>query len=158
MQILRQRQIKRDLRRRSGYASVSTRQAAPAQGANKLRTDIANEEGAVKADVVAVAPGCDDPRCDQRQLASELPAQIAAAVQCRADVAQDAKRLVRESGVTLRDLVVTGLRAEVARRRSAPRIDFVFPTIGGNGLVADLAPGEVIDRSYGFAAAAGSSR
>ena len=73
-------------------------------------------------------------------------------------LAQDAKRLVRESGVTLRDLVVTGLRAEVARRRSAPRIDFVFPTIGGNGLVADLAPGDVIDRSYGFAAAAGSSR
>ena len=30
--------------------------------------------------------------------------------------------------------------------------------VGGNGLVADLAPGEVIDRSYGFAAAAGSSR
>ncbi len=73
-------------------------------------------------------------------------------------LAEDAKRLVRESGVTLRDLVVTGLRAEVQRRRTPPRVDFVFPTIGGNGLVADLAPWDVIDRSYGFAAATGSSR
>ncbi len=73
-------------------------------------------------------------------------------------LAADAKQLVRESGVTLRDLVVTGLRAEVQRRRSAPRVDFVFPTVDGNGLLADLAPGEVIDRSYGFAAASGSRR
>ena len=73
-------------------------------------------------------------------------------------LAQDAKRLVRESGLTLRDLVVTVLRAEGARRRIAARIDVLFPSIGGNGLVADLSPGEVIDRSYGFAAATGSPR
>ena len=55
-------------------------------------------------------------------------------------LAQDAKRLVRESGVTLRDLVVTGLRAEVQRRRRAPRTDFVFPTTGGHGPGARPAP------------------
>ena len=73
-------------------------------------------------------------------------------------LAEDARQVARAGGTTLRDLVVTGLMAEVERRRNAPRVEFTFPTVGGRGLVVDLAPGEVIDRSYGFAAAPGSSR
>lgn len=73
-------------------------------------------------------------------------------------LAQEAKSVVREGGTTLRELVVTGLRAEVQRRRSAPRIDFAFPTVGGRGLSVDLTPGEVIDRSYGLPPGHGVSR
>lgn len=73
-------------------------------------------------------------------------------------LAEDARQVARAGGTTLRDLVVTGLMAEVERRRNAPRVEFTFPTVGGRGLVVDLAPGEVIDRSYGFASGAGSSR
>ncbi len=73
-------------------------------------------------------------------------------------LAEDARRVARAGGTTLRDLVVTGLMAEVERRRNAPRVEFTFPTVGGRGLVVDLAPGEVIDRSYGFVSGAGSSR
>ena len=73
-------------------------------------------------------------------------------------LAEDARQVARAGGTTLRDLVVTGLMAEVERRRNAPRVEFTFPTVGGRGLVVNLAPGEVIDRSYGFASAPGSSR
>ena len=73
-------------------------------------------------------------------------------------LAEDARRVARAGGTTLRDLVVSGLMAEVERRRNAPRVEFTFPTVGGRGLVGDRAPGEVIDRSYGFASAPGSSR
>ena len=73
-------------------------------------------------------------------------------------LAEDARRVARAGGTTLRDLVVSGLMAEVERRRNAPRVEFTFPTVGGRGLVVDLAPGEVIDRSYGFVSGAGSSR
>mgnify|MGYP006870481219 FL=1 len=73
-------------------------------------------------------------------------------------LAEDARQVARAGGTTLRDLVVTGLMAEVERRRNAPRVEFTFPTVGGRGLVVDLAPGEVIDRSYGFVSGAGSSR
>ena len=66
-------------------------------------------------------------------------------------LAQEAKRLVRESGVTLRDLVVSGLRAELARRASgAVEVDFVFPTVGGKGLVVDLSAQDANERSYGL--------
>ena len=73
-------------------------------------------------------------------------------------LAEDARQVARAGGTTLRDLVVTGLMAEVERRRNAPRVEFTFPTVGGRGLVVGLAPGEVIERSYGFVSGAGSSR
>jgi hypothetical protein len=62
-------------------------------------------------------------------------------------LAELARRLAREQGVTLRDLVVSGLRAEV-ERRDAPRAraDFVFPTVEGRGLVRgaeSLSPSEL---------------
>jgi hypothetical protein len=65
-------------------------------------------------------------------------------------LASEAKALARESGTTLRDLVVSGLRRELAERQSAPRVDFVFPTSSGVGLLADVEPGHQISRSYGL--------
>lgn len=63
-------------------------------------------------------------------------------------LAAEAKALAAATGTTLRDLVVAGLRHEVATRRQGHRVDFDFPTVGGSGIVVDLAPGEVIARSY----------
>jgi hypothetical protein len=66
-------------------------------------------------------------------------------------LAAEAKRVAAARGTTLRELVVTGLRRELAEQRgTAHRIDFVFPTFDGEGLVVDLAPAEVIARSYGL--------
>lgn len=65
-------------------------------------------------------------------------------------LALEAKELARETGSTLRDLVVSGLRNEIATRRALPRADFVFPTVSGRGLAAEIAPGEVIAFSYGL--------
>ena len=74
-------------------------------------------------------------------------------------LAEQARRLVRAEGTTLRDLVVSGLRTEIERRTGggAP-VDFVFPTVGGNGLVVDLTPLDAIDRSYGFEPSHGGAR
>ncbi len=65
-------------------------------------------------------------------------------------LASDAKALAREQSLTLRDLVVAGLRSEVERRRTvtAP-VDFHFPTASGTGLAVDLAAEDVVHRSYG---------
>lgn len=53
----------------------------------------------------------------------------------------EVKRLAAEQGVTMRELMLDGLRHEVARRSSpAPRVDFVFPTYGGQGLRPDIDP------------------
>jgi hypothetical protein len=58
-------------------------------------------------------------------------------------LAADARALAREERLTLRELVVDGLRSEIERRRAAsPRVDFVFPVVQGNG----LRPG--VDRSH----------
>lgn len=63
-------------------------------------------------------------------------------------LAREAKELAHSSGTTLRELVVAGLRVEVERRRSTPRVDFVFPAVGGEGLSAGLTPAEALARSY----------
>lgn len=66
-------------------------------------------------------------------------------------LARDAKQLARKDGVTLRELVVAGLRTEVERRRSkAERPDFHFPTVAGQGLATGLDPTDVVGRSYGL--------
>lgn len=47
----------------------------------------------------------------------------------------EVKELARASGTTMRELMVDGLRSEIERRRNAaPRPDFVFRTVGGDGL------------------------
>lgn len=65
-------------------------------------------------------------------------------------LAEEAKAVARRSGATLRELVVAGLRAEVSRRETATPVDFHFPTAGGDGIGAELAPEDVVVRSYGL--------
>lgn len=66
-------------------------------------------------------------------------------------LAREAKELAHRHGVSLRELVVEGLRSEVARRSAAPTtMDFVFPTVGGKGLAVELDPASVIAASYGL--------
>lgn len=65
-------------------------------------------------------------------------------------LAAHAKDVARDSGTTLRELVVSGLRREIAVRDSAVRVDFVFPTETGQGLVADIDPRHQIALSYGL--------
>ncbi len=65
-------------------------------------------------------------------------------------LASEARDVARQEGSTLRDLVVTGLRAEIDRRRSEVVVDLVFPTFTGDGLVVDLSPTTAITRSYGL--------
>lgn len=65
-------------------------------------------------------------------------------------LALEAKQVARRGGVTLRELVVAGLRGELDRRANAPRVDFTFPTVAGQGLVADVRPEDVLARSYGL--------
>lgn len=65
-------------------------------------------------------------------------------------LAEEAKAVARRSGATLRELVVAGLRAEVSRRETVAPVDFHFPTAGGDGVGAELAPADVVARSYGL--------
>lgn len=65
-------------------------------------------------------------------------------------MAQEAEAVAQRSGATLRKLVVAGLRAEVDRREAAVVVDFHFPVVAGEGLVAELAPEDMVDRSYGL--------
>ncbi|MDN5571357.1 MAG: hypothetical protein L0G22_08920 [Propionibacteriaceae bacterium] len=65
-------------------------------------------------------------------------------------LAAEAKALARDTGTSLRDLVLSGLRSEVTVRRAQPRADFSFPTVSGEGLVAELKPEAMIARSYGL--------
>lgn len=64
-------------------------------------------------------------------------------------LAREAKALARADGVTLRELVVEGLRREVEDRSSRPRrADFCFPTATGSGLRPGIDPSQVIEVSY----------
>lgn len=63
-------------------------------------------------------------------------------------LALEATALEQQSGVTLRELVVSGLRAELERRAAPSRGGFHFPTVSGDGLTAELAPEDVVSRSY----------
>ena len=64
-------------------------------------------------------------------------------------LAAEARALAGAQGATLRDLVVAGLRAEVERRREpGPRVDFVFPTVGGRGLQPGVDASRLTDLAY----------
>lgn len=65
------------------------------------------------------------------------------------DLVRQVRDVARETGVTMRELVVEGLRSELARRAApAPKVDFVFTAVEGHGLAADLPAGEAIAASY----------
>jgi len=64
-------------------------------------------------------------------------------------LAADARELARAQGVSLRDLVVAGLRAEVDRRSGdAPRVDFAFVTVSGDGLQPGVDPARLTELAY----------
>lgn len=65
-------------------------------------------------------------------------------------LASEAKQLALDEGTSLRELVISGLRRELDDRRGRVKVDFVFPTAGGTGLVADLDPRDALARSYGL--------
>ncbi len=64
------------------------------------------------------------------------------------DLVRQVKRLAHEHGVTMRELMVDGLRHEIeTRSRPAARMDLVFPTADGDG----LQPGVTEDTLLGYA-------
>lgn len=64
------------------------------------------------------------------------------------ELAGEAKRVAHQGGTTLRELVVAGLRSEIARRSATVTVDFSFPTYAGQGLVEGLAATDAVARSY----------
>ncbi|TNU73668.1 hypothetical protein FH969_10065 [Miniimonas arenae] len=66
------------------------------------------------------------------------------------ELARRARAVAHEHRTTLRELVISGVTAELDRRTAAPPIDFHFPTVAGHGLVSDVDPSDVIIRSYGI--------
>jgi hypothetical protein len=63
-------------------------------------------------------------------------------------LAHEAKDLAREQGVTLRELVVDGLRAELQRRTEpTEHVDFHFPTFGEGGLQPGIEWADLVEMS-----------
>ena len=84
-QILGQREIERNLRRRSRQLAFGAGEACAAERPDKLRPHVAHAHAAVKADVATAAPGRGERRRDQREPSVKIPAQIALPVQSRTD-------------------------------------------------------------------------
>lgn len=64
-------------------------------------------------------------------------------------LAAEARDLARDQGVTLRELMIGGLRLELERRRApGPRVDFVFPTVAGDGLRPGVDAEHLTDLAY----------
>ena len=65
------------------------------------------------------------------------------------ELLRQVRDLARESGVTMRELVVEGLRNELARRAApAPKVDFVFTAVDGHGLADGVTAADAIAASY----------
>ena len=65
------------------------------------------------------------------------------------ELVREVKEVGAQTGVTMRELIVEGLRNELDRRRGdAQRTDFVFRTFKGGGLAPGIDPADVIRLSY----------
>jgi hypothetical protein len=65
-------------------------------------------------------------------------------------LASEAKELARAQGVTLRELVVVGLRREIERRATRrSQVDFDFPVVEGR-LQAGVDPHDLLSYAYDF--------
>jgi hypothetical protein len=64
-------------------------------------------------------------------------------------LAAEARRIARDQGVTLREVIVSGLRAEL-ERRTAPsdRAPFRFTTFSGSGLRPGIDPARLAEYAY----------
>ncbi|MGL5823661.1 MAG: hypothetical protein ACRCYU_02195 [Nocardioides sp.] len=70
------------------------------------------------------------------------------------DLPDELMRQVKEraaaDGVPMRELMIEGLRRELARQRQPTKVDFVFPVSDGGGALAeDLTMQKAIEMSYG---------
>lgn len=63
-------------------------------------------------------------------------------------LARRARDVSARHRVTLRELVVSGLMAELDRREQPVRRSFALRTMAGDGLAHGVAPDEVIAASY----------
>ncbi len=64
-------------------------------------------------------------------------------------LAGQARQVAREQGVPLRELIETGLRAELARRAAPPAaVEFQLRTVGGAGLRPEVNPSQLRERAY----------
>ncbi|MBA3278072.1 MAG: DUF2191 domain-containing protein [Geodermatophilaceae bacterium] len=64
-------------------------------------------------------------------------------------LARRAKELARAQGVTLREVIEAGLRAELDRRSApAPPVDFRFRTVGGSGLREGIELTDLREHAY----------
>jgi hypothetical protein len=63
-------------------------------------------------------------------------------------LAQRARDVARRQHTTLRELVVAGLQSELDRRARTARVDFVFTTVDGDGLRADVRPEQMTEMAY----------
>lgn len=78
-----------------------------------------------------------------------MVARIKTTIELPDALAEEAKALARDQNVTLRELMVSGLRSELERRSAAaPRADFQFATYGGGGLQPGVKWADVIEMSY----------
>ena len=65
------------------------------------------------------------------------------------ELVREVKRLSAEQGVTMRELMIDGLRSEVERRSAeAPKVDFVFPVVHGGGLQPGVTYENMLDLLY----------
>ena len=64
-------------------------------------------------------------------------------------LASEAKRVARAQGVTLRELMIEGLRSELGRRSAqTPIAEFSFPTFGGDGLQPGVTWSNLVELAY----------
>jgi hypothetical protein len=65
-------------------------------------------------------------------------------------LAKEARDLAREQGVSLRELVVDGLRRELTRRTTTrpEEVEFHFPTFRGDGLQPGVEWADLVEMSY----------
>ena len=65
------------------------------------------------------------------------------------ELLRQVRDLSRASGVTMRELMVEGLRNELARRcEPRPQVDLVLTAVDGEGLERGLAAGDAIAAAY----------
>lgn len=63
-------------------------------------------------------------------------------------LATEARSVARDTGTTLRELMISGLRSEIERRSGPPRERFTLHVIGGNGLRAGVDPARLTELAY----------
>lgn len=78
-----------------------------------------------------------------------MVARMKTTIELADSLAREAKRVAREDGVTLRQLIEAGLRAELERRsRPGEPLPFRFRTVSGQGLRHGVDPQRLTEAAY----------